>query len=117
MRYVCIMIASEMCIIDVKYRKRDHEQYSLKVKRPVLKDKEKYIALSQLVSTECPKIGIEKNFYSGLFTVLIHRFSIHLDSVYPYVLFGVSFNRFGRIQVKLQQFCRDICVFQEYKFS
>ena len=29
---------------------RDHEQYSLKVKRPVSEDKRKYIALSQLVS-------------------------------------------------------------------
>ena len=37
-------------IIDVTYWQRDHEKYSLKVKRPVLEDKGKYITLSQLVS-------------------------------------------------------------------
>ena len=40
----------QKCIIDVTYLKRDYEQYSLKVKRLVLEDKGKYIALIQLVS-------------------------------------------------------------------
>ena len=47
--HVCIMKASEIyhrCNI----LKRDHAQYSLNVKRPVLEDKGKYIALSQLIS-------------------------------------------------------------------
>ena len=35
--------------MDVTYWKRENEQYSLRVKRPVLEDKGKYIALSQLV--------------------------------------------------------------------
>ena len=47
----------------------------------------------------------------------IHRFWIYLDSVYLYVLFGVSFNRFGRIMIKLQKFFGEVCVFQAYKFS
>ena len=38
------------CIRNLPYCKRDHEQYSLKVKRPAVEDKGKYIALSQLVS-------------------------------------------------------------------
>ena len=45
------------------------------------------------------------------FTASIHSFWIYLDSVYLYVLFGISFNRLGRIQVKLQQFFGDVCVF------
>ena len=40
----------QKCITDVTYRKRDHEQYSVKVKRPVLEDEGKYIALLRLVS-------------------------------------------------------------------
>ena len=52
----CIMFVSclyrmhQKCIIHLTYCKRDHEQYSLKVKRPVVKDKRRYVALSQLVS-------------------------------------------------------------------
>ena len=48
MYHVCIM--HQKCIIDVTYLKRDHEQYSFKVKSPVLEDKGKYIALSQHLS-------------------------------------------------------------------
>ena len=39
----------QKCITNVIYRKKDHEQYSGNVKRPVLEDKGKYIALLQLV--------------------------------------------------------------------
>ena len=49
----CIMYVSQIyheCITHVTYCKRNHEQYSLKVKRRVLEDDLKYIALSQLVS-------------------------------------------------------------------
>ena len=60
--------------------------------------------------TECPikKLSI-KNFWSELLTASIHSFWIYLDSVYLYVLFGVSFKRFEH--TKVQQFFGDVRVF------
>ena len=66
-----------------------------------------------------PKKVLIKNFYYDLFTVSIHNFwnlfGFHISV--SFFLGGVSFNRFGDIKVKLQQFFRNICVFQACKFS
>ena len=72
------------------------------------------------LTKNCPKMSqksIDKNFYSELLTTSIHSFLIYLDSVYLQVLFGVSFKRFARILIELQQFFGDICVFLAFKFS